>query len=143
MAQNLLKDYVPRHLRLGVSCGLPKVDLFQEVREEIPILDDNGNCVRLESVLVSRPANEVMQQYKLEQFKLSHMVAAGVPLKMVNINSSSSVTIDKLEKIAQDLDAADKYVKKLEEQRKERESWFKFDDVDVPQEEKIDLNEIY
>lgn len=133
----LLENYLPRHIRMGKCCDLPKVDLFQEIREEIPILDDQGNCVRIESVLVARPANEVMQQYKLEQFKLSHMVAAGVPLKMVNINSSSSVTIDKLEKIAKDIDAADKYVQKLEEQRREREAWFKLDDGADAQEENV------
>ena len=34
--KNQLSDYVPRHIRMGICCELPKVNLYQEVHNKCP-----------------------------------------------------------------------------------------------------------
>lgn len=120
-----LKDYVPRHLRLGSVVTEEKVEAFHEQKREIPIIDDNGHVVEVRYEIVKVPAAESMAKYKLSDFRLSAMVSAGVPLKMVNINRSNSFTINELEQICQNLDNSEQFVNKVLQQRAEAQNWFK------------------
>lgn len=127
-------------MRLGVSCGAPEIQDFQDVVSEIPVVDGAGSVVRADSVLKSVPAEDVMSKYLVKNFRLSSLVDAGVPLKVVNINHSSSFDLSELQKICSDVDSAERLVQKFEAQKKEKESWFKFDDDSVSSD---DVNEIY
>lgn len=122
---NKIKSYVPRHLRLGVCEHSISYELTQDVIETVPIVDDSGSVVRSEFVRKCLPSHDVMQKYKVSAFRLSALVKNGVPLKVVNINSSNTVRIEKLLDVCRSIDSADYYVQKVIEQQKERESWFK------------------
>lgn len=119
-----IDEYVPRHMRLGLSCDVPVLDSYQDVLESIPVVDDTGVVVSTYSVVKSLPAHEVMQKYRLSQFRLSALVRNGVPLKMVNVNASNVATMQQLRDVAEKLDNADKYVERVFAEKKERESWF-------------------
>lgn len=125
MCKNQLKSYIPRHLRLGVCVGIPEIQDFHDVPEVVPFLDSDGNVVYTRTILRSVPASEDMAKYQLKHFRLSTMIENGVPLKMVNINSNSSASIEQLVNICQDIDNADKYVERCLAQKAERDSWFK------------------
>lgn len=138
--ENLLKKYVPRHFRLGVCTGIPEIESFQETVEEVPILDASGCPVRTERIIKRVSSDENMDKYRLSAFRLSALVSAGVPMSMVNINSSTTAKIEDLVSICKSLDGAEKYVEMLENQRKERESWFVDSSSSVSESK---LNEIY
>ena len=123
-SKNLIKKYVPRHFRLGVCVNSPVVDIRQDVIEKVPIVRNDGTVVSTQTILKSVPAAEVMSQYQNSAFRLSALIKNGVPLKLVNINSSSSVTIDKLYSICNSISDGEELVARFEAQRKERESWF-------------------
>lgn len=120
---NLIKKYLPRHMRLGRSCELPTIEAFQDVVESVPVVDGSGSVVFSKSVVKSVPADEVMRKYRLSQFRLSALVKAGVPLKVVNVNSSNVATIEQLKNVCDSIESANSYVEKVMAQRKERESW--------------------
>lgn len=120
---NLIKKYVPRHFRLGRSCELPTIKAFQDVVESVPVVDDSGSVVYSKTVVKSVPADEVMRKYRISQFRLSALVKAGVPLKVVNVNSSNVATIEHLKNVCDSIESANSYVEKVLAQRKERESW--------------------
>lgn len=122
-SKNALRKYLPRHFRLGVCCSVPDLRNFQEIREEIPVVNDNGDTVYSKSVLKCVDADENMSKYKASAFRLSAMVENGVPLRVVNVNSSNSVTIDKLLHVCENIDSADQFIKRVLDQQKERESW--------------------
>lgn len=138
---NRVSAYVPRHVRLGLCCFSHPLDLRQDVIDDIPIVDDRGSVVKTVSKIKSVPASELMSKYKCSAFSLSALVKAGVPLKVVNINSSSAATIDKLEQICVQLDSADAFVNKVMAQKLERESWFK--DPDEAPVDTTEFKEIY
>lgn len=123
--KKVLDSYVPRHLRLGVCCSIPKVECFHDVVELVPVVDGDGVTVDTHKVLKSVPAVDVMSKYKVEDFRLSAMVRNGVPLKLVNINHTDAFTISQLERISQDIDASDRFVQKVVAEREEKQSWFK------------------
>lgn len=136
---DLIADYVPRHLRLGVCVGVPDFEPMQDVPQIIPVVDDSGSVIYSETVLKSQSAFDVMSKYKASAFKLSALVESGVPLRVVNVNASNSVRIDQLEQICKNLDSADKYVERVLAQQKERESWLQPDNDDLSK----DFSEIY
>lgn len=138
-----LKDYVPRHLRLGVCCGVPDVPNRQEVVEDIPVVASDGTQVSSKRVVRLVPAAEVMSKYKASAFRLSALIKAGVPIDVVNINRSNSASIDELLKVCQSVDGAEKYIARVEAERKERESWFKGVDESFVENETEEMNEIY
>ena len=119
-----LKDYVPRHIRLGCCCGLPEVQNLQEVVEDVPVVASDGTQVSSQRVIRVVPAAEVMSKYKASAFRLSALIKAGVPIEVVNINRSSSASIDELLRVCQTVEGAEQYIAKIEAERKERESWF-------------------
>lgn len=130
--KKVLDSYVPRHLRLGVCCSIPKIECFHDVVELVPVVDEDGVVVETHKVLKQVPVSDVMSKYKVDNFRLSSMVRNGVPLKLVNINHTSTFTISELERISQNIDAADNFVKQVSAEREEKQSWFKsFDDKDV------------
>lgn len=120
----VLSTYVPRHLRLGVSCSVPSVPSFVDVVEEIPVTDGRGSSVFRSNSIKSVPADDAFAAYKLSMFKLSAMVQNGVPLNVVNVNNSQSYTIDQLERICKYLDGADRFVQRVVQQQEEKKSWF-------------------
>lgn len=126
----VLNSYVPRHLRLGLCASVPSIDCSIEVREPINIVGDSSELVQSRSVLRSFPADEYMSKYRLSQFRLTNLIEAGVPLKVVNINNSNSLTIERLNDICKTLDNAETFVCRSLEQQKEKESWFKLLDSD-------------
>lgn len=136
---NRLKDYVPRHIRLGVCCDVPSLESFHDVIDEIPIVDASGNVIELRKSIKRVPAVEAMSAYDVDKFRLSAMVKAGVPLSVVNINHSNTFTIEQLHEICQNLDSAESYVAKVAQQQKERESWFS----EIEENNNVELNEIY
>lgn len=125
MCKNQLKSYVPRHRRLGVCCGVREILETHELPEVVPILDSDGNVVYTRTIMKSVLAADNMSKYQLKHFRLSTLIENGVPLKMMNINSNSSSSIEQLVQICQDLDNADKYVERCLAQKAERDSWFK------------------
>lgn len=120
-----VKNYVPRHIRLGVCCSIPDVKCFQDVREEIPVVEEDGSVVQSFAKLVPHPVEEVMSKYDYNKFRLQALLDAGVPLKQVNINPSMSTIINDLESVAIKLDSAEKAAEKAFAVRAEKESWFK------------------
>lgn len=140
-----LKNYKPRHIRLGSIVDIPKIIDYCEVRKEVPVIDGN-EIVCTESILKLVPSSEVMSKYRASAFRLSVLLDSGVPLDVVNINQSSGATIDRLYDICQTMDGAERYVQKIMEQRAEKESWFKaFDEEknDHANDQSSELNEIY
>lgn len=130
--KKVLDTYVPRHIRLGLCCKSPNYDCFHDVVELVPVVDVDGVVVETHKVMKSVPVSEVMSKYKVDNFRLSTLVRDGVPLKLVNINHTSTFTISELERISQNIDATERYVQKVDSERREKESWFKsFDDFDV------------
>lgn len=126
----VLKDYIPRHFRLGLCCDEPVVDGFHSVLESIPIVDDDGRVLRTDSVVRSVSAVDEMSKYRIQDFKLSAKIRNGVPLSVVNINHSSSFTIDQLQRICEDVDRKETYINDVLAERKEKESWFKSFEVE-------------
>lgn len=124
-ALNLIEKYVPRHFRLGLCCELPNIEAYQDFLESIPVVDEKGSVVFTKSVLKSVPVHEAFVKYNVSQFRLSALVKSGVPLKVVNINSSNVATFEQLKTICESLDNADAYVQRVMDERRERESWFK------------------
>ena len=122
---NSIKDYIPRHLRLGLSADVPVLEAYQDIVESVPVIDDDGSVVTSHTLVKRINAHEVMSKYNVSQFRLSALVKAGVPLKMVNINSSTVASIEQLKNVVERLDNADLYVQRVLDERKERESWFK------------------
>lgn len=124
-----IKNYVPRHIRLGLSLSeeVP-FESYQDVIENVPVVDDSGSVVFSKQILKSVPSGEVMKKYKVSNFRLSALIKAGVPLKVVNVNSSNSATIEQLVSVCKSIDSADSYVNRVLEQKKERESWFSIPD---------------
>lgn len=137
-----VKDYVPRHFRLGVCCGIPDVKFYQDVREEIPVVEEDGSVVQSFAKLVPHPVEEVMAKYDYNKFRLQALLDAGVPLKQVNINPSLSTIINQLESVAIKLDSAEKVAENAAAVREEKESWFKESD-DSSKADDVELNEIY
>lgn len=135
-----VKNYVPRHIRLGVCCSVPEIKAFQDVREEIPVVDERGSVVQSYAKLVPYPVEEVMSKYDCESFRLQALLDAGVPLKQVNINPSMSSIIRDLESVAGKLDSVDKAVADAAAVRAEKESWFKETDESLPD---VEPTEIY
>ena len=121
---NELKTYVPRHMRLGVCTGVPEIVGYQEQKREIPIVDDDGAVVETRSEIVRVPAVVAMAKYKFEDFRLSALQKAGVPLKMVNVNRSRAYTISELEKISENIDNQEQFVNSVLQEREQRKSWF-------------------
>ena len=130
--KDVLKSYIPRHKRLGLCCAEPVVEGFHSVLESIPIVDDDGRVLRTDSVVRSVPAVEEMSKYRVADFKLSSKIRNGVPLSVVNINHSSSFTIDQLQRICEDVDRKETFIKDVLSERKEKESWFKSFDYPEP-----------
>lgn len=124
MCEKSLKEYVPRHIRLGVCACVPEIACFQDVLSEVSVVDDFGSVVRTDVFLRSFPVEDVMSKYLVKNFKLSALVDSGVPLKVVNINHSSSFDLAELQKICSDVESAENLVQRFEAQQKERESWF-------------------
>lgn len=122
-----LANYVSRHKRLGVSCVVPEIQCFQDVVNEVPIIDGAGSVVRTDMVIKSVPVEEVMSKYLVDNFALSALVDSGVPLKVVNINHSCAFDLTELQKICADIESAEKLVQNFEAQKKEKESWFNLD----------------
>lgn len=116
--------YVPRHLRIGVCCEPDKIVGFHEFPEIVPVVDDDGNVIERVKRVKRVKASDDMSKFLVSNFKLSKLLKDGVPLKMVNVNRSSSFTIDELEHIAQSIDDADQFVNRVMAERKERENWF-------------------
>lgn len=116
--------YIPRHLRIGVCCEPEKIEGFHEFPEVIPVVDDLGNVIERVKRIKRVKASDDMSKFLASNFKLSKLLKDGVPLKMVNVNRSSSFTIDELERIAQNIDDADQFVNRVVAERKERENWF-------------------
>lgn len=116
--------YVPRHLRIGVCCQSDKIDGFHEIPEFVSVIDDSGNVIERSKSVKRVKASDDMSKFLVSNFKLSKLLKDGVPLKMVNVNRSSSFTIDELERIAQSIDDADQFVNRVMAERKERENWF-------------------
>lgn len=130
--KKVLDSYVPRHKRLGLCCSVPLYACFHDVVELVPVVDEDHLVVETHKVMKSVPVSDVMSKYKVDNFRLSTMVRNGVPLKLVNINHSSTFTISELERISQNIDATERYVQKVDSERREKESWFKsFDDLDI------------
>ena len=136
--EKVLEHFVPRHIRLGVSCKTPEITDYHEVLEQIPVVDGDS-VVYTESRVSSVPAVEDMSQYKLSAFRLSSLVKAGVPLSVVNINKSNAATIDDLEKVCRNIDDADKFVCRCLAQKAEKESWFR----EFDENQQVEQNEIY
>lgn len=121
--KRILDSYVPRHIRLGVSCSVPDVQSYQDVVVDVPVVD-NGILVQTYKSVKSVSASEVMSKYKVSQFRLSALLQAGVPLKVININHSDQFTVDQLESICMKLENAEAYVNRIQQQHDERNSWF-------------------
>lgn len=120
-----LKNYRPRHVRLGVCASVPDVLAFQEFPEEIPIVDSDGIVLEVRKTIKRVPAVDAMSKYPCENFRLSKLLKSGVPMSMVNVNRSSNFTIEQLDSINRNIDSTDKFVQKIIAQRDERASWFK------------------
>ena len=73
-----LKNYVPRHLRLGVCCTVPDIVDFHEVIESIPVVDDNGDVVSTTMFMKEVPASEQMSKYRLSAFRLKARIQRGI-----------------------------------------------------------------
>lgn len=127
LSQNKIKKYVPRHLRLGSPVSPFKVEAFQDVVETIPVVDSEGSVVQTTSVVKSVPVSDVMSKYKVSAFRLTALVKAGVPLKVVNVNASNVATIEQLKNVCESIDSADAYVNRVLAERKEREAWLQPD----------------
>lgn len=123
LSQNKIKKYVPRHLRLGSPVSPFQVEAFQDVVETIPVVDSEGSVVHTNNVVKSVPASDVMSKYKVSAFRLTALVKAGVPLKVVNVNASNVATIEQLKNVCESIDSADAYVNRVLAERKEREAW--------------------
>ena len=135
-------NVMPRHLRLGLCIEeFPQVQGFQDVVQEIPIVDDDGQLVETRQSLVPTPADEVMRKYDYREFSLTKLTAAGVPLKTININPSRNRSISDLYDACMSMDNAQKYVEFLEKQQQERDSWFSSKSIENVQ--NVELNEIY
>lgn len=122
---NLIKKYVPRHIRLGLCVGDPGIqEAMHDVVEAVPVVDSDGSVVRTYSAIKSIPVVDHMRKYKLSKFRLSALLQSGVPLKVVNINQSNIASIEQLKRVCDSIGSAEDVVQRFENERKERESWF-------------------
>lgn len=120
----LLLSYVPRHIRFGVCCDVPDIVGVHDVSEVVPVVNEDGDTVFEKTVLKSVSAVENMAKFKASELRLSKLQRNGVPLRMVNVNNSSAFRIEELLGVCQSVESAENYVKMLDDQKKQRESWF-------------------
>lgn len=123
--KNLIKCYVPRHVRLGLCVDVPIIqDVYHDVAESVPVLDNDGSVVRTHSVIKSIPVADDMRKFKLSKFRLSALLESGVPLNVVTINQSNVASIEQLKRVCDSIVSAEEVVQRFENEKKERESWF-------------------
>lgn len=115
--------YIPRHKRIGVNLNLPSLNVEHEVLVEVPVLDDDGNQISVLVTTKSVPAREALGKYRVGDFKLSNLIKAGVPLKIVNLNRSLGFQISELENVCKGLESSEQFVNRVIAERKEKESW--------------------
>lgn len=122
---NLIKKYVPRHIRLGLCADVPVIDdVNRDIVESVPVIDSDGSVVRTHSVIKSIPIADDMRKYKLSKFRLSALLQSGVPLNVVNINQSNIASIEQLKRVCDSIVSAEDVIQRFEAEKKERESWF-------------------
>lgn len=135
---NLIKKYVPRHIRLGLCVDVPVIqDAKHDIVESVPVVDSDGSVVRTHSVIKSIPVVDDMRKYKLSKFRLSALLQSGVPLNVVNINQSNVASIEQLKRVCDSIGSAEDVIQRFENEKKERESWFAAPDASD------DVSEIY
>lgn len=135
---NLIKKYVPRHIRLGLCVDVPVIqDAMHDVVESVPVVDSDGSVIRTHSIIKSIPVEDYMRKYKLSKFRLSALLESGVSLKVVNINQSNVASIEQLKRVCDSIGSAEDVVQRFENEKKERESWF------VALESSDNVSEIY
>lgn len=135
---NLIKQYVPRHLRLGLCVDVPVIqDVNRDIVESVPVVDSDGSVVRTHSVIKSIPVAYDACKYKLSKFRLSALLQSGVPLNIVNINQSNVASIEQLKRVCDSIGSAEDVVQRFENEKKERESWFAASDASN------DLSDVY
>lgn len=117
------EKFVPRHFRLGAS-ELPSFKSTRSIPVEVPITDDDGNVIGVQTMYKSVPASDEMSKFRVGQFKLEKLLEAGVPLEIVNVNRSSMWQMDKLVDAMQNVEYLEKVKSVLERQKEERDLLF-------------------
>ena len=56
MCLNSLKEYVPRHLRLGRVCDSKPIENYQDIVEQIPVVDERGSVISTYTAIKQVPA---------------------------------------------------------------------------------------
>lgn len=103
---------------------MPSFKSTRSIPVEVPITDDDGNVIGVQTMYKSVPASDEMSKFRVGQFKLEKLLEAGVPLEIVNVNRSSMWQMDKLVDAMQNVEYLEKVKSVLERQKEERDLLF-------------------
>lgn len=92
-------EYVPRHARFE-ALETKTAENFREITEDIPLLSDSGEVVATSQRVVKVPSKDIIGKYKESDFKISNLVAAGVPLSQVSLVTPTESAQDFIDFVA-------------------------------------------
>lgn len=126
LEKNECQAYVPRFLRFGApsKACLPSFESMHDVQEAVPVLDENNKTIGTITKHILIPPKETIGKFKASDFDIAVLQSAGVPLSVVNINPSRSLTYAEIERAIDKVGSLEQLAKEADRLAEERKSWF-------------------